>query len=129
MNCIRFSILAESDCLTIIFILCNPFSRSMCFLVQWQLHVSRAFLRQDGSCVHMPPLASASDAALLRSIIVGPAPSAVELRATPHATHGTPCVHAFQTSEANEWLVADDGSDKALKVPRALIAMCTVSVQ
>jgi hypothetical protein len=108
----------------------------MCFVVQWQLHVSRAFLRQDGSCVNMPPLASASDAALLRSIIVGPEPSAVELRADPHATHGTnslpqhhnrivllntfvpgtPCVHSFQTSDAMEWLVADGDNDKALKV-------------
>ena len=111
----------------------------MCFIVQWQLHVSRAFLRQDGSCVNMPPLASASDAALLRSIVVGPEPSAVELRADPHATHGTsphpqhrnrifvlnmfvpgtPSVHSFQTSDANEWLVADDANDKALKVSRA----------
>jgi hypothetical protein len=89
---------------------------SMCFVVQWQMHVSRAFLRQDGRCVNMPPLASESDAQLLRSIILGPTPTAVESRSDPTALFGKPTIQCFKRCEAGQWLVADADNSKAIKV-------------
>jgi hypothetical protein len=90
---------------------------SMCFVLQWQLHVSRAVMRQDGSSVNMPPLASASDAQLLRNILSGPAPTLLELRANPSATSGECVVQSFKNCDAGQWLVAEADSRNALKVP------------
>ena len=64
----------------------------------------------------MPPLASASDAQLLRSIIVGPAPSLVEMRANPGVTHGVPAVQCFTSCDSGEWFVADENNSKAMQV-------------
>jgi hypothetical protein len=94
----------------------SPTIISMCFVVQWQLHVSRAFLRQDGRCVNMPPLASESDAQLLRSIILGPTPTAVESRSDPASKFGKPTIQCFKHCEADQWLVADADNSKAIKV-------------
>ena len=93
---------------------------SMCFVLQWQLHVSRAVMRQDGSSVNMPPLASASDAELLRNILTGPAPTLLELRANPSATSGECVVQSFKNCDAGQWLVAEADSRSALKVPLSI---------
>ena len=89
---------------------------SMCFVLQWQLHLSRSFLRQDGSCVTMTPLVSASDASLIRSIISGPPPTLAEMRAAPGASHGAIVVHSFKSCNAEQWLVADADNVKAMQV-------------
>jgi hypothetical protein len=94
----------------------DPHFCSMCFVMQWQVHVSRAFLRQDGICVHMPPLASASDAQVIHSFIAGPAPSLIEVRANPGASNGVPVVQSFTSCGAGEWLVADANNSKAIQV-------------
>ncbi len=88
----------------------------MCFVLQWQLHLSRSFLRQDGSCVTMPPLVSTSDASLLRSIISGSSPTLGENRAGPGASHGAVVVHSFKSCNPEQWLVADSDNGKAMKV-------------
>jgi hypothetical protein len=92
----------------------------MCFVVQWQLHASRALLRQDGTCVNMSPLVSASDAAVLRNIVSGPPPSLLELRANPNATSGECVVQSFKNCDAGQWLSGEGGSRTALKVRRSI---------
>jgi hypothetical protein len=92
----------------------------MCFVVQWQLHVSRALLRQDGTSVNMSPLASASDASVLRTIVSGPSPSLLELRTNPNATSGECTVQSFKSCDAGQWLVGEADSHTALKVGAAL---------
>jgi hypothetical protein len=92
----------------------------MCFVVQWQLHVSRALLRQDGTSVNMSPLVSASDAAVLRNIVSGPPPSLLELRANPSATSGECVVQSFKNCDAGQWLAGEGDSRAALKVQRSI---------
>jgi hypothetical protein len=92
----------------------------MCFVVQWQLHVSRALLRQDGTSVNMCPLVSASDAAVLRNIVSGPPPSLVELRANPNATSGECAVQSFKSCDTGQWLVGEGDGRAALKVQRSV---------
>jgi hypothetical protein len=87
----------------------------MCFVMQWQLHISRAFLRQDGVCVHMPPLMSSADAKLLRSITMGPPPTLVEARANPNAKNGVPLAQSFVNCQSEQWLVSDSTNTKAMK--------------
>jgi hypothetical protein len=86
----------------------------MCFVLQWQMHISRSFLRQDGSCVTMPPVIAASDASILRSIAFVP-PTLAEKRAAATAAQGVPGIHGFKSVDAEQWLVADALNDKALK--------------
>jgi hypothetical protein len=80
------------------------------------MHISRIFLRQDGSSITMPPLISSSDASLLRNITIGPGPTLAEQRAMANATNGAPVVHCFKHYDAEQWLVADAFNEKAMKV-------------
>jgi hypothetical protein len=69
----------------------------------------------------MPPLVSASDASLLRSIISGPSPTLAEMRAAPGASYGAVVVHSFKCCNAEQWLVADADNGKAMKVRSSVV--------
>jgi hypothetical protein len=97
----------------------------MCFALQWQLHISRSFLCQDGTCATLSPIMSASDAAVFKSITLGPAPSLVEQRAAPNMTRGDAVVCGFKSTNAEQWLIADALNSKALKV-RASVCQITI---
>jgi len=58
---------------------------------------------------------SAADAKLLRCIVMGPAPTLVEMRANPSAANGVPVAQCFTNCDAEQWLVSNAENPKAMK--------------